>query len=175
MMFAWHTLHGLRILKSCALEFRRRYPSSQTSWPYEGQSMQLTLPFVLRVGETGVASAVSERPGRNHSSAFAVSHSRRDTPNHTTCSNDMVTELLMATNSNVCPTLRPCTRWSYIAWVYVTRGSHNCVSRGMTELPSLQRKSTRDSNFLESLRICRECVPQGKNGIGGGYKDNVPR
>ena len=154
-MFAWHTVHGLRILKSCALEFRKRYPSSQTPWPYKDQ---FNLPFVLRVGETRVASASSQRPVRNHSYAFAVSYSRRDTPNHTTCSNGMVTELLMATKTNACPTRRPYTRWSHIAWVCATTGSHNCVSRSMADRPSSRRMSARGTSFLESLGLCREYV-----------------
>ena len=161
-MFAWHTLHGLRILKSCALEVRKRYPSSQTPWPCKRQNMQFTLPFMLRVWETRVVSAVSERPGRNHCSAVAVSHYRRDTPKNTTCSNAMVTELFIATTFNMCPPDRPSTRWPYILWAYTgaTRGSHNCMSRGMADLPSSRNKSARESNFLENLRLCREHVPE---------------
>ena len=161
-MFAWHTVHGLRILKSCALEFRKRYQSSQKPWPYKGQSMQFTMPFVSRVCETRVASAVSERRGRNHCSSVAMSHYRRDTPKNTTCRNAMVTEPFIATTSNMCPTGRPSTRWPYIAWVgtWAARESHNCISRGMAELPSSQRKSIQESNFLENLRLCREYVPR---------------
>ena len=159
-MFARHILHGLRILKSCAPELRKRHPSSRPPWPYKGHSMQLTLPFVLRICEARFASAVSERPKRTHSSASAVSHYRMGTPNNTSCSNAMVTELVMATKSNVCPSRRPSTRWPYIAWVCATRGSPNCVSRGMAVLPSSQRESTYHSIFLDNLRLCREYVPE---------------
>ena len=161
-MFARHALKGLRILVSCAPELRSRYLYSKVPWLYEGRSMQITSPGVLRFDTcVNSAVAVSQRPRQIHFSAVVLSHYRPDPQCTTTCSNDIVDEFLMTNSSNLCPTGVPFTRWLHIAWFYAgsTRRSHKCGFRGMADLPSSQRVSDRDTAFLENLRLCREYVP----------------
>ena len=161
-MFTGHTLHGFRIPASCAPELRSRYLPSKLTWLYEGRSIQVTLPGVLKFCKASLsASAVSERPWRIHCSAVVLSHNRPETPCSTTYDNDTVAEFLIANTSNAFPKGWPYTRWLHNARFIVgaAMGSHNCGFRGMADRPSSKRVSDLDTRFVDSLRLCRECVP----------------
>ena len=159
-MFARHALHGLRILVSCAPELQCRYPSSKLPWLHEGRIMQVKLAGIFPLSEFLSALALSEHPRRIHCSAAVVSHHGRDTPWCTTYGNDMVAAFIANTAYNMHPNPVPFTRWLHTAWLCIgeTRGSHNCVSRGMADQPSSQSMTARDTRFLESLKVCREYV-----------------
>ena len=159
-MFAQHALHALRILVSRAPELQCRYPSSKLPWLYEYRIMQVKLPGAFNLRKVLSALAVSERPRRIHCSAVVVSHNGRDTPCCTAYGNDMVAAFFVSTASNVLNSV-PFTRWLHTARLCIgaTRGSHNCVSRGMADQPSSQRVTVFDTRFLENLKVCRECVP----------------
>ena len=160
-MLTRDALHGLRILVSCALELRSRYPSSKLPWLYEGRCMQVTVPGVFHRYKASSSLALSEHPRRMPWSAVVMSHNRRERPSQT-CGNDRVADYLMVTSSNFIPNRVTFARWLHIASVCIgaTRGPHDCVSRGMADRPSSQAYDTR---FLENLRLCRECAPHTVN------------
>ena len=164
-MFTRDALHGLRILVSCALELRSRYPSSKLPWLYEGRCMQVTVPGVFHRYKASSSLAVSEHPRRMPWSAVVMSHNRRERPSQT-CGNDTVADFLMVSSSNFSPTRVPLRRWLHIASVCigVTRGPHDCVSRGMADRPS--SLGANDTRFLEGLRLCRECASHGQRARG---------
>ena len=156
-MWARHALHGLRTLVSCTSKLHSRYPSSKM---YEGGSMQVTLPGVRHLCKMLPALAVSEHPWRNNRSAVVFSHHHRETLCSTIHGNDMSADFLMNTASNVSLPRDLLTRWPSIAWfgIGAKRGSHNCVSRSMADLPASGRTSDHDTRFDEGLRLCREYV-----------------
>ena len=158
-MLVRHASHGLRILVSKVPEIRR-YPSNKLSWLNQGQQLQVSLPGVFYLCNILPTSAVSERPRRIHCSAAVLSHHRPGTPCSTTGDNDTIAEDVMTISSSVYQARAPFSQWLHVPWfgIGTTRGSHDCLSRGVADQPSSRRMPAREKRFLENLELCREYV-----------------